>query len=233
MSFENIKDNYSRLKKSIKDTCEKCGRHEDEIKLVAISKTFPASDIADLYELGHRDFGENKVQELGEKEKELREKDIYWHLVGHLQSNKVKYIVDYVSLIHSVDSIRLADEIQRRASGASKLIDILVQVNTSGEESKFGVEPDEAKALCSDIGKLENVRLRGLMTIGKLTGDENEIRENFRALKNLFGELKPLNKDFKYLSMGMTSDYRIAIEEGSNMLRIGSAIFGERDYSNQ
>src|SRR5690606_12700461 len=157
--------------------------------------------------------------------------DIYWHLIGHLQTNKVKFIIDYVSLIHSVDSIKLADEIQKRASQSSKLIDILVQVNTSGEDSKFGVEPSQAGRICSDIRKLENIRLRGLMTIGKLTENEDEIRENFRLLKNLYDELLPVNNQFEFLSMGMTSDYEIAIEEGSNMIRVGSAIFGERDYN--
>lgn len=228
----SLKDNYFRLKKEISGVCDNAGRDPDEIKLIAVSKTFPVSDISELYELGHRDFGENKVQELGDKEHQLRDKNIFWHLIGHLQTNKVKYVIDYVSLIHSVDSIKLAEEIQRRASGASRLIDILVQINTSGEESKFGIEPVKAKDLCSNIRKLDNIRLRGLMTIGKFTDDENEIRDNFRLLRSIYDELKPVNKDFEYLSMGMTSDYRIAIEEGSNMLRIGSAIFGERDYNN-
>jgi pyridoxal phosphate enzyme (YggS family) len=228
----SLKDNYYRLKKDISGVCENAGRNVEEIKLIAVSKTFPASEISELYELGHKDFGENKVQELDDKEKQLKDKNIFWHLIGHLQTNKVKYIIDYVSLIHSVDSLKLAEEIQRRASGAEKMIDILVQINISGEESKYGIEPDQAKDLCSNIRKFENIRLRGLMTIGKFTDDENEIRNNFRLLRTVYDELKPVNNDFKYLSMGMTSDYRIAIEEGSNMLRIGSAIFGERDYSN-
>ncbi len=231
MSFESIKDNYVRLKRNIKEACERSGRGQDSVKLIAVSKTFPAADIKSLYDLGHRDFGENKVQELGEKNTALDTLDIYWHLIGHLQTNKVKYIIDYVSLIHSVDSIKLADEIQKRASQSSKLIDILVQVNTSGEDSKFGVEPSQAGRICSDIRKLENIRLRGLMTIGKLTENEDEIRENFRLLKNLYDELLPVNNQFEFLSMGMTSDYEIAIEEGSNMIRVGSAIFGERDYN--
>src|SRR5690606_26145652 len=172
MSFESIKDNYVRLKRNIKEACERSGRGQDSVKLIAVSKTFPAADIKSLYELGHRDFGENKVQELGEKNTALDTLDIYWHLIGHLQTNKVKFIIDYVSLIHSVDSIKLADEIQKRASQSSKLIDILVQVNTSGEDSKFGVEPSQAGRICSDIRKLENIRLRGLMTIGKLTENE-------------------------------------------------------------
>ena len=231
MSFENIKDNYSRLKGSIKEICAECGRDPDQIKLVAVSKTFSRKDIADLYELVHRDFGENKVQELNEKEQALRDKDIYWHLIGHLQTNKVKYVIDYVSLIHSVDCIKLAEEIQKRAAQSSKLIDILVQVNTSGEESKYGINPVEAKELCNSITAFENIRIKGLMTIGKFTDDEKEIRNNFKLLRSLYEELEPLHSDFEYLSMGMTSDYRIAIEEGSNLLRIGSAIFGERNYN--
>lgn len=231
MSFESIKDNYVRLKRNIKEACERSGRGQDSVKLIAVSKTFPAADIKSLYDLGHRDFGENKVQELGEKNTALDTLDIYWHLIGHLQTNKVKYIIDYISLIHSVDSIKLADEIQKRASQSSKLIDILVQVNTSGEDSKFGVEPSQAGRLCTEIRKLENIRLRGLMTIGKLTENEDEIRQNFRLLKNLYDELLPVNNQFEFLSMGMTSDYEIAIEEGSSMIRVGSAIFGERDYN--
>ena len=231
MSFESIKDNYSRLKRNIKESCDRAGRDPEKIRLIAVSKTFPASDIDALYKLGHKDFGENKVQELSEKNEQLTRDDIYWHLIGHLQTNKVKYIIDYISLIHSVDSIKLADEIQRRASNSSKMIDILVQVNTSGEESKFGVEPDAAGKLCNEIRKLENIRLKGLMTIGKFTDDENEIRQNFRVLKNLYDDLRQVNNQFEFLSMGMTSDYTIAIEEGSNMLRVGSAIFGERDYN--
>lgn len=231
MSFGNIKDNYASLKKDIKEISENCGRGKEEIKLIAVSKTFPAKDISELYDLGHRDFGENKVQELSEKEKELSDKEIYWHLIGHLQTNKVKYVIDYVSLIHSVDSIKLALEIQKRAAQSSKLIDILIQVNTSGEESKYGIEPGKAFKLYSEIKSFENIRVRGLMTIGKFTDNEDEIRMNFRNLRSLYNEIKVNNKDFKYLSMGMTSDYRIAIEEGSNMLRIGSAIFGDRDYS--
>lgn len=228
----SLKENYSRLKKEINEICEGTGRDPGEIKLIAVSKTFPVSDISELYELGHRDFGENKVQELNDKEKQLKDKNIFWHLIGHLQTNKVKYVIDYVSLIHSVDSVKLAEEIQRRASGASKMIDILVQVNTSGEESKFGIEPSLTADLCSAIKSFENIRLKGLMTIGKFTDNENEIRDNFRLLRSMYDELKPVNKDFEYLSMGMTSDYRIAVEEGTNMLRVGSAIFGERDYNN-
>ena len=156
MSFENIKDNYSRLKGRIKEICDTTGRNPDQIKLIAVSKTFPVRDIVDLYELGHRDFGENKVQELNEKEQDLRDKDIYWHLIGHLQTNKVKYVIDYVSLIHSVDSVKLAEEIQKRAAQSSKLIDVLVQVNTSGEVSKFGIEPADTKALCKSIEAFAN-----------------------------------------------------------------------------
>jgi pyridoxal phosphate enzyme (YggS family) len=230
MSFGNIKDNYSSLKKDIKEICDSCGRNIDEIMLIAVSKTFPDKDISELYDLGHRDFGENKVQELCDKEEVLREKEIYWHLIGHLQTNKVKFIINFVSLIHSVDSLKLAREIQKRAAQSSKLIDILIQVNTSGEDSKYGIEPDKAKQLYSEIKDFDNVRIRGLMTIGKFTENEDEIRMNFSKLRSLYDELKDTSKDFKYLSMGMTSDYRIAIEEGSNMLRIGSAIFGDREY---
>lgn len=232
MSFENIKDNYHLLKRNIKDVCDSCGRDSRRIKLVAVSKTFPVEDIKEVHKLGQKNFGENKVQELVSKQKELSGTDIYWHLVGHLQTNKVKNIIDFVSLIHSVDSLKLAQEIQSRAFQKSKLIDVLVQVNTSGEESKFGIKPEEAQELCKEISFFENVRLKGLMTIGKFTDNEDIIRSNFKVLKNLFDELRPVHSHFEYLSMGMTSDYKIAIQEGSNMIRVGSAIFGNRNYNN-
>jgi pyridoxal phosphate enzyme (YggS family) len=142
----------------------------------------------------------------------------------------VKYIVDFIHLIHSVDSLKLANEIDVQAKKINRIIGILVQVNTSDENQKSGIEPADAKNLCEEISKFENVNLKGLMTIGMFTDEENIIRENFRTLRNLFDELKPFHKNFEYLSMGMTSDYEIAIEEGSNMLRIGSAIFGLRNY---
>ena len=230
MNYEYLHQNYKVLIEDIRSICVEFGKDFDKIKLVAISKTFPSVEVAELFKDSHFDFGENKVQELIQKQEELKELAIKWHLVGHLQTNKVKYIIDFIHLVHSVDSLKLAIEIDTLAKKKSRVIDILVQVNTSGEDQKSGTEPDDTKNLCKEISELENVRLKGLMTIGMFTDNENIIRRNFKTLRNLYDELKPVHSNFEYLSMGMTSDYKIAIEEGANMLRIGSAIFGNRIY---
>ncbi len=233
MDKEYLKLNYEELIQDIRNVCELNGKNFDDITLVAVSKTFPESDIAFVNNLGHLNFGENKVQELKSKYENLKDTNIKWHLVGHLQTNKVKYIAGFVHLIHSVDSLRLAESINEHALKHNRIIDILIQVNTSNEDQKSGVEPLEAAALCEEVSKLGNVRMKGLMTIGMFTDDEKIIRENFSLLRNLYNELKGSHNSFEYLSMGMTSDYRIAIEEGANMLRIGSAIFGNRNYFDQ
>ncbi|MBS1492937.1 MAG: YggS family pyridoxal phosphate-dependent enzyme [Bacteroidetes bacterium] len=225
-----LAENLKLLKNDIFEVCKRVGRDVNEIKLIAVSKTFPVEDIQTVFNAGQVDFGENKPQEMKEKFDELHDKNIRWHMIGHLQTNKVKYIADYVYLIHSVDSEKLAEEIQKQAEKRNKVLDVLVQVNTSDEMQKSGVDPDKAEKLCRFVSSLVNVRLCGLMTIGKFTYDKNIIRGNFKDLKKIYDELKPSFPDFKYLSMGMTSDYEIAIEEGANLLRIGSAIFGKREY---
>lgn len=230
MKYDYLKENYSGLLADIKDVCSQVGNNYEDIKLVAISKTFSSEEILEVSRLGHLDFGENKVQELKSKYDELKSENINWHLVGHLQTNKVKYIVDFVSLVHSVDSIKLALEIDKYAKKINRVINILVQVNTSDELQKSGAEPADVKNLCKEISSLENINLQGLMTIGMFTDYEKIIRENFILLRNLYDDLKVNYSSFKYLSMGMTSDFKIALEEGSNMLRIGSAIFGHRNY---
>jgi len=230
MKYDYLKENYSVLTSDIKKVCIQTGRNYEDINLVAVSKTFPPEEILEVHKLGHTDFGENKVQELKSKYEELKSENINWHLVGHLQTNKVKYVVDFVTLIHSVDSFKLALEIDKYAKKLDKVINILIQVNTSNELQKSGAEPEEVKNLCNEISSLENINMQGLMTIGMFTDFEKVIRENFVILKNLYEDLKGNYGNFKYLSMGMTSDYKIAIEEGSNMLRIGSAIFGKRNY---
>jgi pyridoxal phosphate enzyme (YggS family) len=231
MDKQYLKENYEALIKDIKLTCEKTGRDFSELTLIAVSKTFPAEDIVFVNGLGQIQFGENKVQELKSKFDILGNTGINWHLIGHLQTNKVKYISDFVYLIHSVDSLKLAEVIDEQAKRHNRIIDILIQVNTSNEDQKSGVEPRDVKDLCAEINKLDNVCIKGLMTIGMFTDDEIIIRENFKTLKNIYDELMKEYNTFQYLSMGMTSDYRIAIEEGANMLRIGSAIFGYRNYS--
>lgn len=227
-----LKENYESLISDIKETCEKAGRDYNDITLIAVSKTFPEEDIKIVKDAGQMHFGENKVQELKSKFDILGSENINWHLIGHLQTNKVKYIADFVYLIHSVDSLKLAEVIDEHAKRHNRIIDILVQVNTSNEDQKSGIEPEETKELCESISKLGNINIKGLMTIGMFTDDEEEIRNNFKTLKRVYDDLRTDYPSFKYLSMGMTSDYRIAIEEGANMLRIGSAIFGYRNYTN-
>ncbi len=231
MDYSYLKDNYDGLIGDIRQICTENNRNFDELVLVAVSKTFPPEQIKEVHGLGQTVFGENKVQELREKYDVLKGENIKWHLVGHLQTNKVKYIAEFVDLIHSVDSAKLAGVVNEQAEKHNRVIDVLVQVNTSGEDQKSGVEPEETEQLCDEISQMKNIRLRGLMTIGMFTDDEEVIRSNFRVLRNLFNAIKEKHGNFDYLSMGMTSDYRIAIEEGANMLRIGSAIFGYRNYS--
>ncbi len=232
MDYGYLKENINELKADIISVCESASRDYNSVKLVAISKTVPPEIINEVYRLGLEDFGENKVQELKDKQTALSGLPLNgllkWHLVGHLQTNKAKYIADFVSMIHSVDSYKLAVEIQKQAEKKDRLIDILVQVNTSGEEQKSGLPSEDTARVCAEVSTLDRLRLKGLMTIGMFTDDENEIRSNFSLLRNLFEDLKQKHNSFEHLSMGMTSDYRIAIEEGATILRIGSAIFGRR-----
>lgn len=197
------------------------------ITLVAVSKTKPIEDILELYNLDHRDFGENYVQELVEKAERLP-KDIRWHFIGHLQSNKVKLIVPFVYLIHGVDSLKLLREIDKQAEKNQRVIDCLLQVHIAQEETKFGF--DENELLNLEIKQFLNVKIKGLMGMASLTDDINKIRIEFKSLKILSEKLKSQNPELAILSMGMSADYTIAIEEGSNMVRIGSLLFGERNY---
>jgi len=200
------------------------------ITLVAVSKTKPVEDILELYNLGHRDFGENYVQELAEKAEKLPN-DIRWHFIGHLQSNKVRSIVPFIYLIHGVDSLRLLKEIDKQAEKSKRVIDCLLQVHIAQEETKFGF--DETELLNLELKQFLNVRIKGLMGMASLTDDINKIRIEFKSLKTLFEKLKTQNPELSILSMGMSADYKIAIEEGSNMVRIGSLLFGERNYENK
>ena len=201
------------------------------INLVAVSKTKPVEDILELYELGHRDFGENYAQELEEKASQLP-KDIRWHFIGHLQSNKVKLIAPFVQLIHGVDSLKLLREIDKEAAKAGKRIDCLLQVHIAQEETKFGLDEQELQVLfdanAGELDELENISIRGLMGMASFTEDMGKVRKEFQYLKKLFDKFTIHDSPFTTLSMGMSSDYKIAIEEGSNMVRIGSLLFGER-----
>ena len=236
--YDYIENNLLKIKQKISRVCSQCERDPKDIYLIAVSKTFPADAIASALDYNQLDFGENRVQELLDKEPAFRDRIMHWHLIGHLQTNKVKFIVPFVFLVHSLDSLKLAQKIQTEAAKADKKIKCLIQVNTSGEDQKSGCDPKYTLKLVKEISQFENIKVKGLMTVGKMMENEKDpaerefVRSNFRQLKELFEEIKGHNipgVDMKYLSMGMTSDYDIAIEEGSNMLRIGSAIFGKRD----
>ncbi len=200
-----------------------------QVTLIAVSKTKPDEDILELYQMGHRDFGENYVQELVEKYNRLP-KDIRWHFIGHLQSNKVKLIAPFVQLIHGVDSLKLLKEINKQAQKNNRVIDCLLQIHIAEEETKFGLDESELKEILSGMknSELENVRICGLMGMASFSDDLDKVREEFRTLASLFSELQASYPQFTTLSMGMSGDYELAVEEGSTMVRIGSLLFGER-----
>lgn len=201
------------------------------VTLIAVSKTKPVSDLMQAYNAGHKVFGENKVQEMESKWQEMP-KDIQWHMIGHLQRNKVKYIAPFVSLIHAVDSLRLLKEINKQAKRNERVIDCLLQIKIAEEDSKFGMDIADATALLNseELQNFKNVKIVGLMGMATFTDDEKQISQEFQRLKKVFDQFKIEKSELKILSMGMSGDYKIAIENGSNMVRIGSAIFGERNY---
>ena len=230
-----LKENYAQVLENIKTACARAGRPASEVTLIAVGKTKPVSMLREVYEAGAREFGENKVQELTEKYEQLP-KDIHWHMIGHLQRNKVKYLIGRTTLIHSVDSLRLAEEISRQACKEQVDVDILVEVNIAGEASKFGTAGEEAAALVEQIASLPGIHIRGLMTIAPFVENPEENRPYFRKMKELSVDIMKKNidnVDMDILSMGMTGDYMVAIEEGATMVRVGTGIFGERDYSIQ
>ena len=202
----------------------------EDVTLVAVSKTKPVSEIMEAYNTGHRIFGENKVQEMEAKWEEMP-KDIEWHMIGHVQRNKVKYMAPFVSLIHSVDSKRLLKEINKQAKKVDRVIDCLLQIKIAEEDSKFGLDKNEALELLASeaFQKYENVRVIGLMGMATFTDNENQVSEEFKKLKQIYDSVKD-DYNFTHLSMGMSGDYSIAIKHGSNIVRVGSAIFGERNY---
>ena len=229
-----ITENLATVEQKIQAACQAVGRKREEVTLIAVSKTKPISMLKEVYETNIRDFGENKVQELCQKMDELPS-DIRWHMIGHLQRNKVKYIVGRVSLIHSVDTYRLAEEINIQAKKKNIIVPILVEVNIAGEDSKFGTSAEDAILLVEEIARLENVRIQGLMTIAPNVADAEENRPYFRKIKQLSVDIMNKNIDnvsMKVLSMGMTGDYTVAIEEGATLIRVGTGIFGERIYKN-
>ncbi|MBE5952862.1 MAG: YggS family pyridoxal phosphate-dependent enzyme [Lachnospiraceae bacterium] len=228
-----LKENLLSVKNKIETACKKTGRNVDEITLIAVSKTKPLSDIEELIAYGTMEFGENKVQELVDKYENVST-PVNWHLIGHLQTNKVKYIVDKACLIHSVDSLKLAKEIEKEAVKKNVIANILVQVNVANEDSKFGLESGEVFDLVESISKLSNIKIKGLMTIAPFVENPEGNRGYFRQLKQLSLDIKSKNidnVDMSILSMGMTNDYEVAIEEGATMVRVGTGIFGERNYN--
>jgi len=222
-----LKLSIQNLKQSIREIAAKAGRGSEDIRLVLVTKTVEPARVREAYEAGERDFGENRVQEWQEK-KDALPKDIRWHLIGHLQTNKVKYVIGQAALIHSLDRFELADAIEKqsKARGIAE-VPCLVQVNMSGEASKFGLEPAQVEDFIRQMALRPLIKVRGLMSIGPLTEDAGKIRECFRKARELFEDLKRKfpGQPIEVLSMGMSADYRIAIEEGSNMLRIGSLVF--------
>lgn len=227
-----LKDNLIKVQENIRAACQKAGRDEREVTLIAVSKTKPVWMIRKLYEEGVLNFGENKVQELVEKYEALP-KEIKWHMIGHLQRNKVKHVIDKSYLIHSIDSLRLAEEVSRQGEKRNLTVNILLEVNIAEEKSKFGITKEETIFLVQAIAKLPNIQVKGLMTVAPYTEDPENNRKYFRNLKELSVDITTKNIDnvcMDTLSMGMTSDYMIAIEEGATIVRVGTGIFGERTY---
>lgn len=228
-----IKDNVAEVEANIQKACERAGRSRDEVTLIAVSKTKPVSDIYEVMETGIKDYGENKVQELCDKIETISE-PLNWHMIGHLQRNKVKYIVDKVQMIHSVDSLRLAQQISSEAVKKGVDVDILIEVNVAEEASKFGLSTEAVIQLAEDISKLPAVHIRGLMTVAPFTENPEDNRPYFRNLRQLAVDIARKNIDnvtMNELSMGMTGDYEVAIEEGATMVRVGTGIFGTRIYA--
>ncbi len=227
-----IRENIKTAQENIERACQNASRDPGEVTLIAVSKTKPVSMLMEAYQYGCREFGENKVQELVEKY-QIMPKDIHWHMIGHLQRNKVKYIVDKVALIHSVDSLRLAEEISKEAVKKGLTVSVLIEVNIAGETSKFGTAAEETTELVRQAALLPGIRIKGLMTIAPFVENSEKNRQYFEILRQLAVDITKKNIDnvnMNVLSMGMTGDYMVAVEEGATMVRIGTGIFGERQY---
>lgn len=228
-----LAENLKQVEENILTACQRAGRKREEVTLIAVSKTKPVSMLSEIYHCGVRDFGENKVQEICEKRESLPS-DIRWHMIGHLQRNKVKYIIKDTALIHSVDSYRLAEEINIQAKKIRRIVPILIEVNIAQEKSKFGIAAAEALQLTEELAGLDNLRIQGLMTIAPYTENPEENRPYFRKIRELSVDIARENIDnvsMDVLSMGMTGDYMTAIEEGATIVRVGTGIFGARNYS--
>jgi PLP dependent protein len=226
-----IAENLKILRKRIEKSCQKSGRKVEDVQLIAVSKTFPVEMIQEAIITGQADFGENFVQELRGKRPLLEGQPLRWHFIGHLQSNKVKYIADYIHLIHSVDDLTLGKEISKRAAQHNRVQDILVEVHTTDEASKYGVQPAKTAELVKDLALLPHLRVCGLMTMGPFSDDPNDSRASFRQAAEVQKQIVKEGIErvqMHHLSMGMTHDFEVAIEEGATLIRIGTAIFGAR-----
>ncbi|NLJ58069.1 MAG: YggS family pyridoxal phosphate-dependent enzyme [Tissierellia bacterium] len=229
----SIKENIDSILNKVEKAAKKVGRDPADIMVVAVSKTVDSNRALKAVESGIVNLGENRVQELIKKYDSLTDTDVKWHMIGHLQRNKVKYIIDKVEMIHSVESLKLAKEINKRASQNNLLAKVLVELNIGGEESKFGISEESIYEFLESMEEFENIKVMGLMTVAPFCEDPEDVRWVFKKMKNIFDKVSVMNfknTEMKYLSMGMTNDFEIAIEEGSNIIRVGTAIFGARNY---
>lgn len=225
-----IKENLEEVREKIRQACQRSGRREEEVTLISVSKTKPVEMLEEAYEAGSRDFGENRVQEIMEKYGQMPE-GVRWHMIGHLQKNKVRQVIDKAVLIHSVDTVELAEQIEKDAAKRDLTVDILLEVNVAEEESKFGFRTEEVEAAVMKIKDLPHVHIKGLMTIAPFVSNSEDNREVFKKLYQLYVDIRSKNIDnvnMSVLSMGMTGDYEVAIEEGATMIRVGTGIFGAR-----
>lgn len=232
----SIRENIDDIVKRIENTCKKVGRNPNDITVIAVSKTVESERAREAVEAGINNLGENRVQELVKKYDELKDLDIKWHMIGHLQKNKVKYIIDKTVLIHSVESLSLAEEINKRAEKNNLIANVLVELNIGEEDSKFGIKEESVYDFILSLEKFENIRVLGLMTVAPFCENPEDVRWVFKKMKYIYDKISTMNlrnTKMKYLSMGMTNDFEIAIEEGSNIIRIGTAIFGARKYKEE
>jgi len=228
----SITENLSMVENKIAAACKRAGRERDEVKLIAVSKTQPVEAIREAIEYGINSFGENRVQELREKTEIIKD-NLDWHLIGHLQTNKVKFVVGKVSLIHSLENIRLAEVLDKEAAKLGITVDVLAEINVAKEDTKFGVNPEDAENFIREVSKFPNINIKGLMTVAPYTDISEENRKYFRQLKKIMVDLNSKNihnVSMNVLSMGMTGDYEVAIEEGATLVRVGTGIFGSRNY---
>ncbi|MBP9000463.1 MAG: YggS family pyridoxal phosphate-dependent enzyme [Lachnospiraceae bacterium] len=233
MSLSTIKDNLEQVNSNIVSACIRSGRKTDSVTLIAVSKTKPVEMLLEAYAAGVRDFGENKVQEIVDKIDKLPP-DARFHMIGHLQTNKVKYIIDRIYMIHSLDSVKLAMEIDKRAKAAGRVVPCLIEINIGNEESKYGINPKEAAEFAAEVSQLTGIKIMGLMCVAPAVDDPEDAREYFVRMRELSVDITRKNIDnieLSILSMGMSGDYMVAVEEGANFVRVGSSIFGLRDYS--